>query len=319
MAKIYIHTPGGLVALSGDDITKEKIIAALGYTPSDFNGDYNSLSNTPSIEEALDDKLVIVDPNGNIIFEIAGEGAKCIDFLLKDGYSFENHRKDIKEGVYTSPHVSDEERTKWNSNTGGGNTPVVGVSSFKDLTDNPFTVPENDADDTEFVIADKDGNVILRVDANGLHTTRVNALLSSGGGSLYRHDISWKGRETMGDVVNGLYTYIYDLYITVYSNKADAYTDGTELFEFWLKSGTPVTCAGKYTYSTRQAGESLSMLQYRIVDIQRSTTGAYEVTYLDTSTTAGTGSALITTIVGQKQADNPTSYETIVSNITQIL
>ena len=44
MAKFYIQTDKGLIKV-GNDITLENIKAALGYTPSNFSGDFYDLTN----------------------------------------------------------------------------------------------------------------------------------------------------------------------------------------------------------------------------------------------------------------------------------
>ena len=51
---------------------------------SNFSGDYNDLENAPNITEDETGDLVIVDPNGNIIFRANAEGFKTVKLITKE-------------------------------------------------------------------------------------------------------------------------------------------------------------------------------------------------------------------------------------------
>jgi len=110
---INIKTAEGLKKLSGENITKEKIITALGYTPSDevslddhinegdihvtlndkakwnaksdFSGNYNDLPDKPSLTDDGSDTLHIVDKDGNVIAKIDKDGAQTTELTLGAG------------------------------------------------------------------------------------------------------------------------------------------------------------------------------------------------------------------------------------------
>jgi hypothetical protein len=210
---IYVQTEQGLTQVS-PSLTKDKIIAALGYTPAD----------NMSFFEDESGALVIVDEKGYAIARIDADGltttkistnaitlngedldAKLkslkdaidgiempeipevdlsnyynkteVDNALKNvsvdltGYAkeedipdvslYDNHIADSKV------HVSEEEKNIWNAKTSfSGN--------YADLSGAPNILDDNQ---DELVICDKVGNVIFRVDMNGLD---VATILSKG-------------------------------------------------------------------------------------------------------------------------------------------
>ena len=64
---INIQTANGLVRISGEKITKEKIIESLGYTPADEQL-------LPDIKEDESGDLKITDGDGNVIFKVDEDG-----------------------------------------------------------------------------------------------------------------------------------------------------------------------------------------------------------------------------------------------------
>jgi hypothetical protein len=81
MATFYIQLQDGLKKISGD-LTKEGIIAALGYTPSDFSGEFNDIANNPFIHTPDNSgEFIITDEAGNIIGKVDSTGFSSIDFI----------------------------------------------------------------------------------------------------------------------------------------------------------------------------------------------------------------------------------------------
>ena len=85
MAKFYIQTDKGLIKV-GNDITLENIKAALGYTPSNFSGDFYDLNNNP-FSNGADGKFNIVDENQNIIAIVDKDGIHSVEMTAKDSYN----------------------------------------------------------------------------------------------------------------------------------------------------------------------------------------------------------------------------------------
>lgn len=200
---IYIQTSEGLTQVSSS-LTKEKIIAALGYTPADGATFYEDGSG----------ELVIADPQGYIIAKIAADGftstkisAEAIVLKGEDlaakleslsnidlsGYATEEYVNEAIAGIdagdidlskyalaadvaadkmITDTHMSDEiihitevDRQTWN-----GKSDFSGA--YADLSGAPHIVNDNE---DEVVICDSQGNIILRATAEGLNAANIYA------------------------------------------------------------------------------------------------------------------------------------------------
>ena len=176
---INIQLENGLQKLSGQSVTKSKIISSLGYTPAKntdvdvinttidahkkdtsvhFNGNYNDLKNKPNITEDGSGEVTIADKSGNVIFRVDAQGAHTTKLELSSGdidrqidaleTSLATHKED------TSLHFSGD---------------------YNDLENKPNIVEDGSG---EVSITDNDGNIIFKVDAQGAHTTKLS--LSSG-------------------------------------------------------------------------------------------------------------------------------------------
>ena len=195
---IYIQGKDGLTQVS-PSLTKEKIVAALGYIPADNATFYEDDSGA----------LIITDEKGYIIARIDGEGLTTtkvsasaiklndVDLATKlaeleaatpnvdlsnyytksevdDAISnINNEGADLSQYALATDvathvnnnniHVTNEDKNKWDgkSNFSG---------DYKDLSNAPNISMENDE---ELVISDASGNIIMKVDANGLNTTNL--------------------------------------------------------------------------------------------------------------------------------------------------
>ena len=164
---LNIQTPDGLLEIGGK-VTKEKVISALGYSPaneevettvdnhtkdtdihvttaekqawnnkSDFSGEFKDLNNSP-ITEDDSGEVVYADEDGNIIAKIGQDGISTTNVNTK---SMKLNGEDL------------DSRLKSLESNSSGN------------------ILDNESGD--FVLADEDGNVIMKVDAEGMHSTEA--------------------------------------------------------------------------------------------------------------------------------------------------
>lgn len=213
---IYVQTEQGLAQVS-PSFTKDKIIAALGYTPADNMSFFEDESGALVIGDERGYAIARIDADGLTTTKIStnaialnGEdlAAKLqslkdaidgieipempeipevdlsnyynkteVDNALKNvkvdltGYAKEEDIPDVSEYddhvANSETHVSEEEKAIWNAKTSfSGN--------YADLSGAPNILDDNQ---DELVICDKVGNVIFRVDMNGLD---VATILSKG-------------------------------------------------------------------------------------------------------------------------------------------
>ena len=137
----YIQTPNGLYPIGGQ-VTKSKIIKALGYTPSSFDGDYNSLNNKPEIMDDGSDSFYIADTQGNIIFKVDSTGIHSVNLTLNG--------KTISQVIQES--------------SPSGN--------YNDLENKPEIIEDGSA---ELSIVDSQGNIVAKITSEGIQA--VNFLV----------------------------------------------------------------------------------------------------------------------------------------------
>ena len=194
---VYIQTSNGLYPVGGQggQVTKDKIIEALGYTPSNFDGDYDSLNNKPEIIDDGSEELNIVDAKGNIVAKITNEGVQAVNFYvgqekkevaLKENISNETNLEEINSKISkamsdASSALTEAQEAK---TTAEGKAPVSHTHSYNNLTDKPDISVNEDgvtyvADNDDVVkYTDNRGNVIMSVDADGITVTDVKILIN---------------------------------------------------------------------------------------------------------------------------------------------
>lgn len=145
--KVYVQGEKSLIPIQ-EEVTAESIEEALGYVPADAEDIIEC------IEESDDSALYVTDKDGNIITRTDGDGFHA-SVMTVNG-------KDVESGL-----VTDEDRESW-----GGS----------DLDD----VISKD-DDSTLSVTDKDGNIIAKIDKDGLHATEV-----------------YIGNETVADMIAAL-------------------------------------------------------------------------------------------------------------------
>ena len=209
---IYVQTEQGLAQVS-PSFTKDKIIAALGYTPADNMSFFEDESGALVIGDERGYAIARIDKDGLTTTKIstnaialngedlaaklksladAIDGIKIpeipeipevdlsnyynkteVDNALKNvkvdltGYAKEEDIPDVsKYETHVSDaeaHVSEEEKAIWNAKTSfSGN--------YADLAGAPNILDDNQE---ELVICDKIGNVIFRIDVNGLDVASI--------------------------------------------------------------------------------------------------------------------------------------------------
>lgn len=169
---IYVKTANGAKCL-GEKVTQKKVIKALGYTPSDFDGDYNSLDNKPDIIDDGNSSLIITDPNGNIIAKIDENGITTTNLNAEQGITSPNDTLEItdlngnvilmidKDGVHT---VGLKIKNKSLDTIIEENTPS---GDYNELENKPEILEDSSA---VLNIVDSNGNIIATIDHKGVHS-----------------------------------------------------------------------------------------------------------------------------------------------------
>lgn len=157
---LNIQTSKGLVEISGSSgsVTKEKIITALGYTPSNFSGNYNDLKERPSITDDISDNLSVQDSCGNIIAKVNEDGITTTNVNTK---TLILNGQDIEKKI--------EEIASSSSGSGGSQSNFSG--NYNDLANRPSIKEDNIS---ELTVEDNSGNIIMKVNDDGVRTTNVN-------------------------------------------------------------------------------------------------------------------------------------------------
>lgn len=255
---INIQTTNGLKKLSGENITKERISTALGYTPanenvvnehvndtdihittsernqwdskSDFSGDYNDLQNKPSIMESNTDKINVVDDLGNIILKVDSEGVQTTELTLgaEDAAIRVGEKLNALDEVAalvpehiknTTVHVTETERIDWNNKSNfSGN--------YEDLQGKP-SIMETNAD--EMTVVDDSGNIILKVNSNGVQTTElilgskdetINVKEKLDQAGMLNSDNTWSGTNTFSELtLDGTNSDGHEVTVTIITNE----------------------------------------------------------------------------------------------------
>lgn len=175
MSTFYIQLEDRLLKISGD-LTHNNIIKALGYTPSDFSGNFNDLIDNPLAQDD-DGKLKIVDESGNIISIVDSEGIHSIDFVAGDHklsdkvdkkWVTEFVTETVTEGKVNLDGYATE---SWVENKGYAKQEDLDNIDFNTLKNTPFLDDENG----ELNIVDENNNIGLRLNSDGLYVKDVIA------------------------------------------------------------------------------------------------------------------------------------------------
>ena len=220
---IYIQKADGLQAISSQ-LTKEKIIAALGYTPADSATFYEDESGA----------LVVTDEQGYIIAQIGAEGFETTKISAKaiqlDGADLAAKLKNLEEksvdltGYATEKYVDDAlanidipdvnldgvaTEEALNAHINDASKHFSG--NYSDLSNAPHI---SDPDEEELVISDAAGNIIMRVDANGLNAAGI--YLNGTAIGKPQNNLTNKKISILGDSISTYSGYLPSGYATYY-------------------------------------------------------------------------------------------------------
>lgn len=133
---LNIQTATGLLEIGGN-VTKEKVISALGYEPANEEVE-------TTVENHVNDTDAHVTSDERTLWN-------------KNIENLDSHKSD------KTIHVTSEEKQTWNNKSDFS-------GAYADLLDAP-SITENDSGN--MIVADENGNIIMQVDENGLETTNV--------------------------------------------------------------------------------------------------------------------------------------------------
>lgn len=156
---IYVQTSEGLSQVS-PSFTKEKIIAALGYTPADGATFWEDSSGA----------LVIADPEGYVIARIDENGLTTTRVeagaISLNGEDLAIKLQELADKVPEVDLTGFASEEALNSHVQSFHF----SGNYKDLTNAPHIVNDNQ---DEVIICDSQGNIILRATAEGLNATNI--------------------------------------------------------------------------------------------------------------------------------------------------
>lgn len=184
MATFYIQLQDKLLQISGE-LTAENISKALGYVPVDSstmnnyatkdevsdlvdmsmveelsqrvdNITFDSLKDNPFLQDGSGE-LNIVDEAGNIIAKIDAEGIHSVEFIAGE------HRLSNKtDKTYVDEAIKNVEVDL----TGYATEEYVNNIDFYNIKDNPIV----DGEENSLTLVDEVGNIISKIDAEGIHS-----------------------------------------------------------------------------------------------------------------------------------------------------
>lgn len=203
--KVYVQGEKKLLPIQ-EDLTADRVKDALGYTPADEN-------DLPDITNEDDSTLYVSDKDGNVIVKVDSEGLHTAGMTVngrdvesallpegtisaeddstlyttdKDGNiitktdsegfhasAIDVNGKDVESGL-----VTDDERETWNNKSD-----FEGYDSI------------DEADDSTLYVTDKDGNIIAKIDSEGLHTAESYV----GGQSIADHLADYEAHKAEFD------------------------------------------------------------------------------------------------------------------------
>ena len=186
MATFYIQLEDRLQKISGD-LTHDNIVRALGYTPSDFSGNFNDLEDNPLTQDG-NGEFNIVDESGNIIAVVDNKGVHSTDFIAGDHVLSEKISKSDLSGYATEEFVADKiaeasisdkevdlsEYAKKSDIAHYATKEELYQIALDAIENNPLKDDQTD----EFNIVDESGYVGLKLNSEGLYVKDV--ILSNG-------------------------------------------------------------------------------------------------------------------------------------------
>lgn len=186
--KINIHTPSGLIPIS-PEVTKQTIIEALGYTPSD-QAAYDSIDATD------DTTFYIIDSQQNILAKVDADGLHAA-IMTVNGKDVESGLiYDIKELDDSAFYIVDKNQNViCRIDENGLTTTAIQADSVE--TDQLLT--EGDS----LTVVDQNETPIILVDGSGVHTTGIEANNAGLIGDLTASDAVLSGESVLEHMHDG--------------------------------------------------------------------------------------------------------------------
>lgn len=147
MAKFYIQLADRLLSLNSD-ITSDAVVKALGYTPSDFSGNFSDLTESPIL---INESFNILNENNEIIAKFNAEGLEVSDVVS----GIHKLSEKVDKGYVDNKIIElIKKETDYD---------------FELITNNPILVDESG----EFLITDDSGNIGMKLNSSGLSVKNV--------------------------------------------------------------------------------------------------------------------------------------------------
>ena len=163
MATIYVQGSDSLIEYG--NVTAEKIIAALGYTPADA-------SKLAAISETDNTAMSVADKDGNIITKTDGDGFHAAEVYIGD----ENEEKTVSEMITEAVAGLDVDYTESDPTVPAWakapNKPSYTASEVGAIPDDGTI---NTGEDDIYAVTDKNGNVIFKADGDGVDAAQYKA------------------------------------------------------------------------------------------------------------------------------------------------
>ena len=153
-----------LSSTSTNPVQNKMVTNAINNIPR-FSGAYNDLTNAPSIEEDGSDTLTIADNVGNIILKVDPNGMSTTKINVQNDILLNGEQVATKNYV-TNITINNSEEVK----------NAIEETVYKEINNLKDSMGQEIAsEDKELSITDEQGNIILRINSNGVATTEVNA------------------------------------------------------------------------------------------------------------------------------------------------
>ena len=152
-------------------ITEEinKLSSKIEEGNNNFSGEYSDIKNAPDIEDDASGNLTVIDNNGNIIFDIDNKGINTTNVRING------------ESAVTKSYVDEAINNIDMSNANVDLSNYYDKASAETMVETKIEIIKKElsesleSDSKEFLLIDNTGNIIARIDNEGLQTTAIKA------------------------------------------------------------------------------------------------------------------------------------------------
>jgi hypothetical protein len=134
---------------------------------SNFSGEYSDIKNAPDIEDDASGNLTVIDSNGNIIFDVDDQGINTTNVCING------------ENAATKTYVDEAISNIDMSNADIDLSNYYDKASAETMVETKIETLKKalseslESDSIEFLLIDNTGNIIARIDNEGLQTTMI--------------------------------------------------------------------------------------------------------------------------------------------------